>query len=153
MSNQSNGESAVQPYLFFDGRCDEALEFYKKALGAEVVMLMRFKDAPPIPEGEKAPEGCGPGPSDPNKVMHASFRIRGANLMASDGQCLGKPSFQGISLSLTVGDVAEAEKLFTALADGGQVQMPMMKTFFSPGFGMVADRFGVSWMIYVAPQQ
>ena len=153
MSNQSNGESAVQPYLFFDGRCDEALEFYKKALGAEVVMLMRFKDAPPMPEGEKAPEGCGPGPSDPNKVMHASFRIRGANLMASDGQCLGKPSFQGISLSLTVGDVAEAEKLFTALADGGQVQMPMMKTFFSPGFGMVADRFGVSWMIYVAPQQ
>lgn len=152
MSNTNSGESAVQPYMFFDGRCEEALEFYKKTLGAEVVMLMRFKDAPPMPEGESAPEGCGPAPSDPNKVMHASFRIRGANLMASDGQCSGKPAFQGISLSLTLGNEAEAEKCFNALADGGQVQMPLTKTFFSPAFGMVADRFGVSWMVYVAPQ-
>ncbi len=132
----------VQPYLFFDGRCEEAVEFYRKTLGAQVETLMRFKDSPD-------PSMCAPGAGD--KVMHASFRIGETTVMASDGQCTGRPSFQGFSLSLTVPDAAEAERLFAALGDGGQVQMPLTKTFFSPRFGMVADRFGVSWMIYVAP--
>ena len=134
----------VQPYLFFDGRCEEALEFYRGALGAEVTMLLRMKDSPEPHEPGMLPPGAG------DKVMHTSFRIGDTTLMASDGRCLGKPSFQGFSLSLSVPNEAEAERLFTALADGGQVQMPLAKTFFSPRFGMVADRFGVSWMIIVA---
>jgi PhnB protein len=135
----------VQPYLFFDGRCEEAVEFYRNTLGAEVITLMRYKDSP---------EPCEPGmvpPGSENKVMHASFRIGDSTVMASDGRCQGQPSFQGFSLSLTVSNEAEADRLFAALADGGQVQMPLTKTFFSPRFGMVADRYGVSWMIYVAP--
>ena len=134
----------VQPYLSFDGRCEEAVEYYRKALGAQVESLIRFKDSPD-------PSMCAPGAGD--KVMHACFRIGETTLMASDGQCGGRPSFQGFSLSLTVPDVAEAERLFAALGDGGQVQMPLAKTFFSPRFGMVADRFGVSWMIHVAPAE
>ncbi|HTD66262.1 MAG TPA: VOC family protein [Candidatus Limnocylindria bacterium] len=133
----------VQSYLFFDGRCEEAVEFYHKALGAEVEMLMRFKDSPEPPQ-----PGCSPG--DPNKVMHASFRIGETTVMASDGECQGKPSFQGFALSLTLPTEAEVERLFAALSEGGQVQMPLTKTFFSPRFGMVADRFGVSWMVLVA---
>lgn len=139
----------VQAYLFFDGRCEEAIEFYRKALGAEVEMLMRFKDAPEQPMGEPT-GGCADGGTPAaDKVMHASFRIGETTVMASDGQALGKPSFQGFSLSITVANEAEAERLFTALADGGQVQQPLIKTFFSPSFGMVADRFGVSWMIVI----
>lgn len=134
----------VQPYLFFDGRCEEALEFYRRALGAEIQMLMRFKDAPEPPQ-----PGCGPGSE--NKIMHVSFRIGGSVIMASDGRCEGKPTFAGFALSLTVANAAEAEKSFNALSEGGQVQMPLAKTFFSPSFGMVADRFGVSWMVYVIP--
>ena len=130
----------VQPYLFFDGRCEEALEFYKGALGAEVTMLMPFKDSP---EPAMNPADAG------DKVMHASFRIGDTTVMASDGRCQGKPNFQGFALSLTVADEAEAERRFAALADGGQVQMPLSRTFFSPKFGMVADRVGVSWMIIV----
>ena len=144
----------VQTYLFLDGRCEEALEFYRSALGAEVTMLMRFKDAPPEPaepsEAGKSDESCMPPSGSENKVMHASLRIGEATLMASDGRCLGQPNFQGFALSLTAPDDAEAERLFTALGDGGQVQMPMSKTFFSSRFGMVADRFGVSWMVIVA---
>ena len=132
----------VQPYLFFEGRCEEAIEFYRGALGAEVMMLMRFKDSPD-------PGMVAPGTGD--KVMHASFRIGETTVLASDGRCQGAPSFQGFALSLTVPNEAEAERLFGALGDGGQVQMPMTKTFFSPRFGMVADRFGVSWMVYVTP--
>jgi PhnB protein len=135
----------VQPYLFFDGRCEEAVEFYKSALGAEVAMLMRFKDSPEPPDPGMVPPGSG------DKVMHTSFRIGDTTIMASDGRCQGQPSFQGISLSLTAADDAEAERLFAALANGGQVQMPLAKTFFSSRFGMVADRFGVPWMIVVAP--
>jgi PhnB protein len=134
----------VQSYLFFDGRAEEAIEFYRKALGAEVTMLMRFKDSP-----EPAKPGMVPPGSD-NKVMHASLRIGDATVMASDGRCQGKPSFSGFALSLTAKSEAEADRLFAALGDGGQVQMPLTKTFFSPRFGMVADRFGVSWMILVA---
>jgi len=135
----------VQSYLFFDGRCEEAIEFYKSKLGAKVEMLMRFKDSP-----EPAQPGMVP-PGAENKVMHSCFRIGDTAVMASDGRCMGKPSFQGFSLSLTVPNEAEAERLFAALGDGGQVQMPLTKTFFSPRFGMVGDRFGVSWMVVVAP--
>ena len=135
----------VQPYLFFDGRCEEALEFYKHALGAEVATLMRYKDSP-----EPHSPGCVP-PGAENKVMHTSFRVGETTVMASDGRCLGNPSFQGFALSLAAPNDAEAERLFAALADGGQVQMPLTKTFFSSRFGMVADRFGVPWMIVVAP--
>jgi PhnB protein len=134
--------NTVQPYLFFDGRCEEAIEFYRSALGAEVTMLMRFKDSP-------EPNACAQGVE--NKVMHASFRIGDTTLMASDGRCQWKPSFQGFSLSLTAPNEVEAERLFAAVADGGEVQMPLAKTFFSPRFGMAADRFGVAWMILVAP--
>ena len=135
----------VQPYLFFDGRCEEAIEFYRGALGAEVSMLMRWKDSP-----EPCPEGMIPPGSD-NKVMHAALRIGETIVMASDGRCQGKPNFQGFSLSIAAATEADADRMFGALADGGQVQMPMGKTFFSPRFGMVADRFGVSWMIIVEP--
>jgi PhnB protein len=133
----------VQPYLFFDGRCEEAIEFYRRALGAEVIMLMRFKESPEPHDHSMEPPGAG------DKVMHASFRIGETTLSASDGQCQGQPNFQGFSLSLTVSDVAEADRLFAALADGGQVRLALTKTFFSPRFGMLADRFGVGWMVYV----
>ena len=134
----------IQPYLFFEGRAEEAAEFYKAKLGAEVTMLMRNKDAP-----EKPPPGMLP-PGSENKVMHMALRIGDTTVLASDGGCKGKPNFQGISLSLTVKDSAEAAKVFAALVAGGQVQMPLGKTFFSPSFGMVADKFGVGWMVYVA---
>jgi PhnB protein len=135
----------IQPYVFFEGRCEEAIEFYKHALGAKVEMLMRYKDSPEPPK----PGMCPPNSED--KVMHACFRIGETAVMASDGRCTGKQSFQGFSLSLTVKNVAEATRLFTALEDGGKVRMPLGKTFFSPSFGMVNDRFGVSWMIIVMP--
>ena len=135
----------IQPYLFFDGRCEEALEFYKKALGAKVEMMMRFKDSPDSP-----PPGMKP---PPDKVMHACLRIGEDAVMASDGNCTGKPSFNGFSLSISAADDAEAKKRFAALADGGQVQMPLAKTFFASSFGMVADRFGVSWMVIAGQNQ
>jgi PhnB protein len=135
----------IQPYLFFDGRCEEALEFYASKLGAEVTMLMRYKESPEPPRPGMIP------PGSENKVMHSSFRVGDTTVMASDGRCTGRPNFQGFSLSLTVPNDAEAERRFGYLADGGQVQMPLAKTFFSSRFGMVADRFGVQWMILVAP--
>jgi len=134
----------VEPYLFFDGLCEEAIEFYRRTLGAEVTMLMRWKDCPEQPTNK---DMLPPGAE--NKVMHARLRIGQAAVMASDGRCTGKPSFQGFALSLDVANEAEADRLFNALADGGQVQMPLARTFFSPRFGMVADRFGVSWMVIV----
>jgi len=134
----------VEPYLFFNGRCEEAIQFYQKVLGAKVEMLMRFKDSPAPPEPGMIP------PGSENKVMHASVRIGDSLVMASDGQCAGQAKFQGVSLSLSAPDAAAADRVFGALAEGGQVQMPMTKTFFSPRFGMVADRFGVSWMVIVA---
>ena len=138
----------IQPYLFFDGRAEEALEFYRAAIGAEVAMLMRYKESPEPPPPDMVP------PGSENKVMHAAFRVGESLIMASDGNCAGRPNFQGFSLSLSVKTAAEADRLFAALKDGGQVQMPLTQTFFSPRFGMVADRFGVSWMIIVdAPNQ
>jgi len=130
----------VEPYLFFDGKCEEALEFYRRTIGAEVTALLRWKDSPD-------PQMAMPGAAD--KVMHARLRIGDTMVMASDGRCQGTPEFQGFALSLTAADTAEADRLFAALGEGGQVQMPLSETFFSPRFGMVGDRFGVSWMIYV----
>jgi PhnB protein len=134
----------VQVYLFFAGRCEEAVDFYKKTVGAEIMMLMRFKDSPEPPQ---------PGmvtPGSENKIMHTSMRIGDSMVMASDGRCEGGPTFQGFSLSLTVANEAAAGRVFAALAEGGQVQMPLAKTFWSPRFGMLTDRFGVGWMVSVA---
>lgn len=138
----------VQPYLFFNGRAEEAIEFYRRALGAEVVMLLRFAEAPDQPPPGTLPPGSG------DKVMHACLRIGETAIMASDGcNAAAGPVFQGVSLSLGVATEAEADRLFAALAEGGQVQMPLDKTFFSPRFGVVADRFGVSWMVVVEQAQ
>jgi PhnB protein len=133
----------IQPYLFFEGRAEEAIAFYRQTLGAEFQMLMRFKESPEPPQPGMVP------PGSENKVMHASFRIGDTTVMASDGNCGGRPNFQGFALSLDARDAAEAERWFTALADGGHVRMPLGKTFFSPQFGMVEDRFGVLWMVIV----
>jgi PhnB protein len=133
----------VQPHLCFEGRCDEAIEFYRKTLGAEVITLVRFKDMPgPIPPG-----AIPPGAED--KVMHAGLRIGDSTVMASDGRCTGPADFKGIQLALQLRDVATADRLFTALIDGGQVTMPLCQTFWSPRFGMAVDRFGVTWMVNV----
>jgi PhnB protein len=137
-TNQSN--RTIQPYLFFNGCCEQALEYYRKALGAEVQGLMRFKDSPEPPQ-----PGCGP--VAPEKIMHSQFRVGQTTIMASDGQCSGQTNFDGFSLALSVTTESEADQFFNALADGGKVCMPLAKTFWSPRFGMVQDRFGVLWMI------
>jgi PhnB protein len=129
---------SVQPYLFFDGKCEEALEFYKGAIGAKVEMLMRFKESPD--PGHMPPDSA-------DKVMHAAFRVGDTQVLASDGHCAGKPSFQGFGLTLNAKDDAEAEKLFAAVGKGGQVLQPLTKTFFASKFGMVTDRFGIMWMV------
>jgi PhnB protein len=133
----------IQPYLFLDGRTEEALEFYKQAIGAEIIMLLRNSDNP-----EPAQPGCLP-PDSENKIMHAQFRVGDTTVLCSDGRCSGKPVFEGFALTLNVKDEAEADQRFATLADGGEIQMPLAKTFFSPRFGMVKDRFGVWWMVIV----
>ena len=138
----SNANTLVQPYLFFGGQCEEALEFYRKALGAEVQMLMRYKESP---EQQRPVPDCFE-----EKVMHASFRVGETVVMASDGMCDGKPAFEGFSLSITVPDEAAAERVFAALGEGGLITMRLEKTFWAPKFGMLADRFGVGWMVSVA---
>jgi PhnB protein len=130
----------VEPYLFFEGCCEEALKFYREALGAEVTALIRFKESP-------EPGMCPSGAEE--KVMHANLRIGDTTFMASDGACEGHADCRGFSLSLSLTDTEQAERLFAVLDDGGQIQMPLAKTFWSPLFGMVADRFGMSWMINV----
>lgn len=140
-----NKNRIVQPYLFFSGRCEEALEFYKKALGAEIEMMMRFNESPEPHEPGRVPPGFE------SKIMHASFRIGQTTLMASDGCSTEKAAFEGFSLSISVPSEAEADQFFNALADGGQVRMPMSKAFWSPRFGMLEDRFGIGWMISVSP--
>ncbi|HJT12560.1 MAG TPA: VOC family protein [Dongiaceae bacterium] len=130
----------VQPYVFFDGKCDEALEFYQRALGAKVTAMMRWKEAPDqsmVTAGQE------------NKVMHSEFQVGETVILASDGRCMGKPSFQGFALTITADNDADAKRIFNALGDGGQVQMPLEKTFFASLFGMVADKFGVGWMVIV----
>ena len=141
--NTKPDDRIIQPYLFFNGRCEEAVEFYRKALGAEVETTMRFKDSP-------EPHQPGTIPPDfENKIMHTSFRIGQTTVMASDGCSAEGLSFQGFSLSLSVSSESEAERVFAALAEAGQVRMPLAKTFWSSRFGMVADRFGIGWMISV----
>jgi PhnB protein len=130
----------IQPYLFFDGRCDEALDFYKKAIGAAPKMLMRFKDAP---------DQSMITPQSKDKVMHAAVDIGDTTVLMSDGHCGGQASFKGFSLAISATSEAEAEKVFGALGEGGQVTMPLAKTFFSPRFGMLTDKFGVGWMVIV----
>lgn len=137
----------TQVYLFFDGRTEEAIDFYKKNLGAEVEMMMRFKDNP---EKDKHPESCPPGAE--NKVMHSCFKLGDQRVMASDGYAKGNPEFKGFSLSLAFNTEAEADKVFASLSEGGQVHQPLIKTFFSPKFGMVQDKFGVGWMLMVEPK-
>jgi len=136
----------IQPYLFFNGSCEQAIEFYRKALGAEIEMMMRFKESP-----EPPPPGAVP-PGFENKIMHASFRVGQTTVLASDGCSADKLRFQGFSLSLSVPTEAEADRAFTTLADGGQVKMPLTKTFFSPRFGMLEDRFGIGWIIQALSQ-
>ena len=132
----------VQPYLMFGGRCQEAIDFYRDVLGAEVEMLMRFKESPDTPPPGMVPDNWG------DKVMHASFKIGDSVLMASDG-CNSGTEFKGFSLTLNVANEAEADRKFAALSDRGKVTMPLGKTFFSPRFGMLVDRFGVSWMVII----
>jgi PhnB protein len=130
----------VQPYLFFDGRCDEALEFYKKAVGATPKMLMRFKDAP---------DQSMVSPGSKDKVMHAAVEIGDATVLMSDGHCTGQTNFKGFALAFSTPSESEADKVFGALSAGGEVTMPLAKTFFSSRFGMLTDKFGVGWMIMV----
>jgi PhnB protein len=133
----------VDPYLCFEGRAEEAIGFYQRAVGAELTNMMRFREMPGTP-----PPGAVP-PGAEEKVMHASLRVGGSTVMLSDGRCTGAANFGGVWLALTVPTAADADRMFAALLDGGQVQMPLGETFWSPRFGMVADRFGVSWMVMV----
>lgn len=137
--------STIQPYVFFEGRAEEAAEFYGQVLGAKVEMLMRYADSP-----EPAPEGMVPKGSE-RKVMHMALQIGDSMLLGSDGNCSGEPKFAGFSLTYTAATEADADRVFGKLAQGGQVQMPLGKTFFSPRFGMVADKFGLGWMVIVQP--
>ena len=130
----------VQPYVFFDGRCEEALGFHRETIGAEVSMMMRFGESPEPPQK--------PGVL-PDKIMHAAFTVGGTMVMASDGHCAGQPRFEGFALALSVKDEAEAGRVFAALGEGGTVAQPLIRTFFSPAFGMLKDRFGVMWMVMV----
>jgi len=133
----------IEPYLFFNGRAEEAIEFYRRQAGAELLGMMRMKESPEPPP----PDRVVPGTAD--KIMHAAIRIGQTNVMISDGMATGGPEFKGFSLSISVENESRAKELFAALGDGGAVQMPLGKTFFSPCFGMVADRFGVGWMVIV----
>ena len=142
-----NDNRVIQPYLFFNGQCEEAVEFYRTALGAEVEMMMRFKESPEPPKPGMVPPGFE------NKIMHTSFRVGGTTVMASDGNSAEKANFDGFSLAISVANEAEADRVFGALSNGGKVQMPLNKTFWSPRFGMVTDRFGIGWMVSVPGQQ
>jgi PhnB protein len=146
MSTTKNNQ-LVQVYLFFNGQCEQAVEFYRKAIGAEVEMMMRFKESPEPPQPGMLPPGYE------NKIMHTSFRVGQTTVMASDGCGGEKPTYQGFSLSLAVQTEAEADRAFAALSEGGQVKMPLTKTFWSPRFGMLTDRYGIGWMVSVIPSE
>ena len=135
----------VIPYLSFEGRCEEAIEFYKTALGAKAHTILRFKDSPDCPPSGKFP------PEMLNKVMHAAMQIGSTTVMATDGHCGGAANFTGTSMTISVKTDEEADRYFAALSEGGKVNMPLTKTFFSSRFGMLADRFGVPWMVVVQP--
>ena len=134
----------IEPYVFFEGRCEEAIEFYRRAAGAEVVMIMRYSESP------EPPTHVPPGSEQ--KIMHSMIKIGDSNVMMSDGRCSGQPTFQGISLAITVANKAEAERVFKGMGEGGQVVQPPIETFFSPSFGMLTDKFGIMWMV-VADQE
>jgi PhnB protein len=137
----------IQPYLFFNGRCEEALKYYGEKLGAEILLKMHFRDAPPNPDQPINPDMA-------DKVMHVSFRIGSTDLMASDGDCnTSAPQPAGFSLSLTADDAASAKRYYDALAQDGEVRMPFQETFWSKGFGMLVDRFGIAWMVSVPHPQ
>ena len=136
----------VQPYLFFEGRCEEALMFYRDRLGAEIEMMMRYGEEPASPTSRPRL------PERDDKIMHAAFRLGETFVMASDGNCSGQSDFKGVSLSISTATLDEARSMFDGLSDGGQPFMPLSETFFSPAFGMLKDRFGVSWMVMCAPQ-
>lgn len=139
--------TTIQPYIFFGGRCDEALAFYQKALGAKVDFLMRYQESPePAPPGMLAPGW-------EKKVMHVTFRVGDAIVMASDGCSSADGKGTGFKLALTVATEAEATRAFAGLSDGGTVEMPLSKTFWAPQFGMLTDRFGIAWMVSVPPAQ
>lgn len=140
----AKNSSLIQPYLQFEGRCEEAIEFYKRAVGAEVGMLMRFKDCPE--------PGPGMPPGSENKIMHAHLTVGQSALLMSDGRCSGKPGFAGFSLTLNAPSDADADQRFKALSEGGKVTMPLTKTFFASKFGMLEDKFGVGWMVIVRPE-
>lgn len=131
----------VQPYLFFNGRCEEALKFYGQVLGAEVTMMMRFGESP----DPQTKANMAPGTED--KIMHANVRIRDTQIMVSDGRCAGTSQFYGFALTLNAKDAADAEKLYTTLGEGGTPHAPLTETFFADKFGMMTDKFGVLWMI------
>jgi PhnB protein len=139
-----NDNATIQPYVFFDGKCEEAIEFYKRAVGAKVHMLMRYKDAPPEAQ-QNMPSG------NKDKVMHATLQIGQTTVLASDGHCKGSPKFEGFALSLIVKTPADVDQAFQALSEGGQVVMPAGETFFSKRYGMLTDKFGVMWMVLVTP--
>lgn len=139
----TKNDQVIQPYLFFNGNCEEAVEFYKKVLGAEVQMMMRYKESP-----EPPPPGMVP-PNYGEKIMHTSFQVGQTVVMASDGCDEGKAAYEGFSLALTVATEAEADRAFNGLAAGGQIKMPLSKTFWSPKFGMLTDKFGIGWMVSV----
>jgi PhnB protein len=136
-------KTTIQPYLFFNGRCEEALDFYRKALGAEVTALLHYRDSPDPASANNTAD----------KVMHANFQVGETQIMASDGQSGAEPGFEGFALALNVATEVEAMRLFDGLRDGGQVQAPLTKTFYSPCFGMVSDRFGILWMIIASAEQ
>jgi PhnB protein len=138
-------KQVVEPYLFFNGNCEQAVEFYKKALGAKVDMMIRYKESPEPPKPGMIPPGFE------NKIMHTSFKVGETTVMASDGCSSDAARFDGFSLSISVPGEGDVDRIFNALSEGGQVRMPPAKTFWSPRFGMLQDRFGVGWMIGVMP--
>jgi len=139
----TNNTRLIQPYLFFNGRCEEAVEFYRTALGAQVLFTMRYKESPEPPPPGRVPPGFE------NKIMHTSFKVGDTVVMASDACSTDQPKFEGFSLSVSVPNENEADKVFSALSNGGKVEMPLTKTFWSPRFGMVEDKFGIAWMVSV----
>jgi PhnB protein len=145
-TNPETPATVIQPYLFFRGRCEKAIEYYKKTLGAEVVMMMRFKDSPQEPGSHTVPSEMA------ERIMHANLRIGGAEVLMSDGMKSGECDFECVSLAITVPNEAECDRIFNGLAADGTVQMPLGPTFFAKRFGAVADKFGVSWMILVRPE-
>jgi PhnB protein len=144
--NFMSKQPVIEPYLFFNGCCEEAVKFYQKALGAELQMMMRYKESPEPPPPDMVPPDWG------DKVMHSSLRIGSTVVMASDG-CGEGGKFEGFSLSISVDTEAEARKIFAALSEAGQVKMPLTKTFWSPCFGMLEDKFGIGWMVGINPSK